>query len=339
MTGELSYREAVRDAMAEEMRRDETVLLLGEDVGPAGGVFKTSVGLHEEFGDHRVMDMPIAENAFVGAALGMAITGMRPIVEIMFSDFLGVCADQIANSIAKYRYISAGSVAVPLVIRSIGGGGLGFGPQHAQTGESWFQVFPGLKIVAASNPADAYMMMKAAIRDDNPVLFIEHRALYGQKGSVVRADDPPPLGAARIVKPGRHVTVVASLMMVGRAIAAADLLIEQGIELEVVDLRSLRPLDDSTIIESVQKTGRLLTVEEQPVLGGWGADVVAAVVGDAFDYLDAPPQRIGLPDAPLPFSPVLEDAALPSSRSIAEVALALSRGNRAPHQRVPDLQR
>lgn len=316
---ELTYREAVREAMADAMRRDASVVLMGEDVALPGGVFKTSVGLHDEFGPNRVIDMPIAENGFVGAALGLAVTGMRPIVEIMFSDFLGVCFDQIANSVAKARYMSGAQTKVPLVIRTIGGGGSRFGGQHSQTGESWFRVFPGLKIVAASNPAEAYGMLTAAIEDDNPVLFIEHKGLYGKKGQVVRGA-AASLDAARVVRQGKDATVVASLLVLNRALEAAEILAERGMDIEVIDIRSLRPVDTATISESVRKTNRLMTVEEQPVCGGWGGDVIASVVYEAFEYLDAPPVRIGLPDAPLPSSPVLEDAAMPSTeRLVVEI--------------------
>lgn len=315
---ELTYRDAVREALADEMRRDERVVLLGEDIGMAGGVFKTTAGLWEEFGDDRVMDMPIAEHGFVGAALGMALTGMRPVVEIMFADFLGVCADPIANSIAKHRYMSGGQRSAPLVIRAIGGGGVSFGGQHSQTGESWFRIFPGLKIVTASDPQSAYGLLRAAIRDENPVLFLEHKALYNKKGPVARGDGQlPALEKARVVRPGRDVTVVASLMMVERALEAADMLAGEGVEAEVIDICSLRPLDTDTVVASVRKTNRLVTVGEEPVLGSWGSDVVAGVVAEAFGDLDAPPVRIGLPEAPLPFSPPLERAAIPSADKIA----------------------
>lgn len=326
VTEELSYRDAVRMALADEMRHDPRVVLMGEDVGPAGGVFKATEGLYEEFGGDRVMDMPIAESGFVGAAFGMAITGMRPVVEIMFSDFLGVCADQIINSIAKYRYMSGGQGSVPLVIRAVGGGGLSFSGQHSQTGESWFRVFPGLKIVTASDPASVYGLLRAAIRDDNPVLFLEHKGLYNKKGPVDRGAGLPPLERARVVRPGRDVTVVASLMMVDRALQAAEQLAGEGVELEVIDIQSLRPMDLGPVIESVRKTNRLLTVGEEPLLGGWGSDVIAGVVAEAFTDLDAPPQRLGLPEAPLPFSPPLERAAIPSAERIAGVARRLAAG-------------
>ena len=318
-TTELTYREALRHALAEEMRRDPRVVLLGEDVGEAGGVFKVTDGLYAEFGPQRVIDTPIAENGFVGAAFGMALTGLRPVVEIMFADFLGVAMDPIVNSMAKHLYMSGGQAPSPVVVRTAGGGGIRFGAQHSQTGESWLRVFPGLKIVAASSPKEAYLLLKAAIRDDNPVLFIEHKFMYGMKGPVPLGQEPEPLGRAAVVRPGRDVTIVATLLMVDRALKAAQILAQQdGIEAEVIDLRLLRPLDVETVVASVTKTGRLLTVEEQPVLGGWGGDVVAFAVAHAFRQLKAAPQRLGLPDAPLPFSPPLEDAAMPSPERIVE---------------------
>ena len=321
---QLTYREAIRQALAEEMRRDPRVLLLGEDIGEAGGVFKVTEGLYGEFGPQRVIDTPIAENGFVGAAFGMAITGLRPVVEIMFADFLGVCMDPIVNSIAKHYYMSGGQSSVPLVIRVAGGGGIRFGAQHSQTGESWLRVFPGLKIVAPSNPADAYLLLRAAIRDDNPVIFIEHKFMYAMKGPVPVGQEPEPLGRSAVVRPGRDVTIVASLLMVDRSLKAAEVLArEDGIEAEVVDLRMLRPMDVDTIVASVARTGRLLTVEEQPVVGGWGGDVVAFAAERAFRHLKAAPQRLGLPDAPLPFSPVLEDAAIPSVERIVQAVRAM----------------
>lgn len=323
----MTYREAVQTALFEEMERDERVVLLGEDIGASGGPFKSTVGLYERFGGDRVMDMPIAENGFVGAALGMAVTGLRPVVEIMFSDFLGVCMDQLVNSVAKYRYMCGGQTAVPLVVRSIGGGGLRFGAQHSQSGESWLRVFPGLKIVAAATPQDAYSLLKSAIRDDNPVIVIEHKALYGAKAGVARGDETVPLDRARVVRHGSDLTLVASLQMVGRSVEAARALHDQHeIDAEVIDVRSLLPLDVGRVAESVQKTNRLITVEEQPVEGGWGGDLVASVVEQAFDYFDAPPARIGIPGIPLPYSPVLEDAAIPSVESIVETALRVVKG-------------
>ncbi len=320
-TEQIAYRDAISAAIAEEMRRDPTVLVMGEDIGESGGPLKTTVGLHDEFGPERIRDTPIAENGFVGAALGLAVTGYRPVVEIMFSDFLGVCFDQIVNSIAKHRFMSGGRVAVPLVIRAIGGGGLRFGPQHSQTGETWLLPFPGLKIVAASDPAEAYGMLKAAIRDDNPVVVIEHKALLGTTGSVQRGvDSLADLERPAVRRVGKDVTIVASLAMVPRALAAAEALAGEGISAEVIDLRVLRPFNADPIVESVRKTMRLITVEEQSRLGGWGAEVVAAVATEALEYLDAPPRRLALPEHPTPYSPPMEDAAIPSADVIARTA-------------------
>lgn len=315
---ELTYRQAIELALAEEMRRDPKVLLMGEDIGASGGPLKTTEGLYEEFGPERVRDTPISENAFVGAALGLAVLGYRPVVEIMFADFLGVCYDQIVNSIAKHRFMSGGRMDVPLVIRAIGGGGLRFGAQHSQTAETWFMPVPGLKIVAASSPNEIYGMLKAAIRDPDPVLVIEHKALLGVKGPVyVGPDNLRPLKGASMLRPGDKATVVASLGMVPRALAAAEILAGEGCEVEVFDLRAIRPIDASDIVESVKRTNRLLTVEEISLVGGWGAEICARVTADAFEYLDAPPARLGLPEHPLPYSPPLEDAAIPTAETIA----------------------
>jgi pyruvate dehydrogenase E1 component beta subunit len=325
-TQQLTYREAIVTALQEEMRRDPRTLIMGEDVGPSGGPFKTCQGLYEEFGAQRVRDTPIAETGFVGAALGLALAGFRPIVEIMFSDFLGVCFDQIVNSIAKHRFMSGGQVAVPLVIRAIGGGGQRFGPQHSTTAESWFLSVPGLTIACPSTAAEAYGMLKAAIRSDNPVLLLEHKGLLGSKGAVtVGPDELAPLDGARIVRRGKDATIVASLAMVPRALAAADLLSAEGIEAEVIDVRVLRSMNLQCVFESVRATNLLVTVEEQAQLGGWGAEVVAQVVHEAFDHLDAPPERISLPEYPVPYSPPLEDAVIPTAERIAAAVRDLLR--------------
>ena len=323
-TQELTYREAIVTALHEEMRRDPRTLIMGEDIGPSGGPFKTCQGLYEEFGAQRVRDTPIAETGFVGAALGLALAGFRPIVEIMFSDFLGVCFDQIVNSIAKHRFMSGGQVAVPLVIRAIGGAGLRFGPQHSTTAESWFLSVPGLTIACPSTPAEAYGMLKSAIREDNPVLLLEHKALLGSKGPVVVGPDALiPLDGARVVRRGKDATIVASLAMVGRALGAAQLLSTEGIEAEVIDLRVLRTMNLQRVFESIRSTNLLVTVEEQAQLGGWGAEVVAQVVHEVFDYLDAPPERICLPEYPVPYSPPLEDGVIPSAARIAAAVRSL----------------
>ena len=321
---EITYREAIVAALQEEMRRDPKTLIMGEDIGASGGPFKTCQGLYEEFGAVRVRDTPIAETGFVGAALGLALTGYRPIVEIMFADFLGVCYDQIVNGIAKHRFMSGGKVKVPIVIRALGGAGLRFGAQHSQTAESWMLSVPGLKIICPSSPAEAYGMLKAAIRDDNPVLVLEHKALLSMKGNVpVGSDDAAMPTGARVLRPGRDATIVASLAMVGKALTAAEQLHAEGIEAEVIDIRVLRPLDVTAVSESVRRTNILVTVEEQSPTGGWSSDVVADVVSQAFDYLDAPPARITLPDHPLPYSPGLEDAAIPSPEKIAATVRSL----------------
>ncbi|MCR4307073.1 MAG: alpha-ketoacid dehydrogenase subunit beta [Candidatus Berkelbacteria bacterium] len=325
---EIAYREGISKAIADEMRQDPRVLIMGEDIAESEGPLKTTLGLFKEFGPERVRDTPISETAFVGAALGLAIAGYRPIVEIMFADFLGVCFDQIANSIAKHRFMSGGQMSAPLVIRIIGGGGLRFGPQHSQTCESWLLSVPGLKIVAPSSPAEAYGMLRAAIKDPDPVLVLEHKALLGVKGPVNLSED----GITDIRQPavrnqGSDVTIVATLAMVEQARKAADALTKKGIHAEVIDLRVLRPLDPTIIVDSVKKTSRLITVEEQSLLGGWGSHIVAAVVEQAFDYLDAPPVRIGLPESPLPYSPSLEDNAIPDSDDIQKaVCLLLEKG-------------
>jgi pyruvate/2-oxoglutarate/acetoin dehydrogenase E1 component len=321
---EMTYREAIVAALQEEMRRDPKVLIMGEDIGESGGPFKTCQGLYEEFGAARVRDTPIAETGFVGASLGLALTGYRPIAEIMFADFLGVAFDQIVSGIAKHRFMSGGKVRVPLVIRAIGGAGLRFAAQHSQTAESWMLSVPGLKIVCPSNPEQAYLMLKAAIRDDNPVLVLEHKALLSMKGPVpVGIDNVSMPPGPRVLREGGHVTIVASLAMVGRALAAADILAGEGVEAEVIDIQVLRPLDVTPIADSVRKTNNLVVVEEQARTGGWSSNVVADVVEAAFDYLDSPPARVTLPDHPVPYSPQLEDAVLPSPEKIAATARAL----------------
>lgn len=321
---QLTYRDAISRAIAEEMRRDEKVLVLGEDIGESGGPLKTTEGLFEEFGPARIRDTPISENAFIGAALGLAVCGYRPVVEIMFSDFLGVCYDQIVNSIAKHRFMSGGRMDAPLVIRAIGGGGLRFGAQHSQTAETWFMSAPGLKIVTASSPEEAYGLLKSAIRDPDPVLLIEHKALLGTKGDVEVGEDAlRPLTGTNLLHDGDHATVVASLAMVPRCVEAARRLAAENIHVDVFDLRSIRPIFTEDISESVRRTGNLLTVEEVSLTGGWGAEVVARVVSEAFDYLDSPPSRLGLPEYPLPYSPPLEDAAIPSVERIVDAVRAL----------------
>jgi pyruvate dehydrogenase E1 component beta subunit len=313
---ELSYREAVSRGIAQEMRRDERVFLIGEDVAGAGGVFKTTVGLLDEFGPRRVVDTPISEQAILGAAMGAAMTGLRPIAEIMFSDFFAVCWDIVVNEIAKARYMTDGQVDVPLVIRSANGGGARFGAQHSQSVENWAMAIPGLKVVAPSTPADVIGLMAASVRDPDPVLFFEHKTLYSTKADVPDGGIVDTLGTARVVRPGNDLTIVALAMMVPRALEAAERLAAEGIDAEVIDVRSLIPLDTATILASVEKTSRLFTVEENPRVLGWGAEIVSIVADEAFWHLDAPIVRITTPHIPLPSSAGLEDGTIPSVERI-----------------------
>jgi pyruvate/2-oxoglutarate/acetoin dehydrogenase E1 component len=308
----ITYREAVAEGIAREMRRDPTVVCLGEDIGAAGGVFKTTVGLFEEFGAERVWDTPISEQAIVGAAMGAAMTGMRPVAEIMFSDFLACCWDYLANEIPKVRYMTGGQVTVPLVVRTANGGGLGFGAQHSQAVENWALTVPGLKIVAPSTPADVVGLMASAIRSDDPVVFFEHKGLFASKGAPAPPDHVVPLGEAAVVREGSDVTVVALASTVPLALAAAKELADDGISLEVIDLRCLIPLDMATVLASVAKTSRLVVVEENPYQGGWGGTVVSIVAEEGFESLDAPIRRVAAENVPLPFADVLEDRVIPT---------------------------
>ncbi len=315
---ELSFREAVAAGIAQEMDRDPTVYFIGEDVAAAGGVFKATVGLFERFGPERVRDTPISEQAIIGLAMGAAMTGLRPIAEIMFSDFLATCWDQVANQVAKTRYMTAGQVALPLVIRTANGGGTRFGAQHSQSVENWAMAVPGLKVVAPSNPADAKGLLAAAVRDPDPVLFFEQKSLYGIKGEVPDGEHVERLGSARVLRRGSDATIVALAAMVPRSMAAAEHLESLGISATVIDLRSLVPLDMTTILEEVRNTGRLFTVEENPRLCGWGAEVASLVAEEAFDDLDGQIVRITTPHIPLPAADVLEDLAMPSVDRIVD---------------------
>jgi len=310
---ELTYREAVAAGITQEMARDERVVFLGEDVADAGGVFKTTVGLLERFGPRRVRDTPISEQAIIGAAMGAAMTGLRPIAEVMFSDFLAVCWDMVANEIAKARYMSNGQITVPLVIRTANGAGSRFGAQHSQSVENWAMAVPGLKVVAPSTPADVKGLLAAAVRDPDPVIFFEHKSLYATKGEVPDGEHVDELGKAKVLRSGKDVTIVALAAMVPRALQAAERLEkEDGISATVVDVRSLVPLDTRTILSEVSKTGRLVTVEENPRLCGWGAEIASIVAEECFYDLDAPIIRITTPHVPLPSADQLEDAILPT---------------------------
>ena len=313
---QLTYREAVARAITQEMERDPNVVFLGEDVGGAGGVFKATVGLLERFGPKRVRDTPISEQAILGAAMGAAMTGLRPIAEIMFADFFAVCWDLVANQIAKSSYMTAGQVSFPLVIRSGNGGGLRFGAQHSQSVENWAMAVPGLKVVAPSNPTDVIGLFAAAVRDPDPVMFFEHKGLYSSKGEVPDGEIVDTLGSAKVLRPGGDATIVALAAMVPRAMVAAEELAQRGIGAGVIDVRSLVPLDTQTILREVSATGRLFTVEENPRLCGWGAEIVSIVAEECFNYLDGPPLRITTPHIPLPSADALEDMAIPSIERI-----------------------
>jgi len=306
--------------IAQEMRRDPNVVFLGEDVAAAGGVFKTTVGLFEEFGPERVRDTPISEQAILGAAVGAAMTGLRPIAEIMFSDFFAVCWDLIANEMAKIRYMSDGQLALPLVVRCANGAGVRFGAQHSQSVENWAMAVPGLKVVAPSSPRDVVGLLAAAVRDPDPVVFFEHKGLMASKGDVPEGTEVlDELGRATVLRQGRDATILALAAMVPRSLAAAGRLsAEHGIEVTVVDVRSLVPLDTRTILAEVANTGRLFTVEENPRLCGWGAEIVSIVAEEAYGALTGPPVRITTPHVPLPAADKLEDYVLPSADRITE---------------------
>lgn len=321
---QLTYREAVRDGIAQEMRRDEDVVFLGEDVAAAGGVFKTTVGLLKEFGPDRVRDTPISEQAIIGAAMGASMTGLKPIAEIMFSDFFAVCWDLVANQIAKTRYMTDGQCSFPLVLRSANGGGSRFGAQHSQSVENWAMAVPGLKVVAPSTPADVKGLLAASVRDPDPVMFFEQKSLYALKGDVPDGEHVEPLGVAKVVRAGDDVTIAALAAMVPRSLKAADTLAdEHGVSAEVIDVRSLVPLDTKTLFDSVSRTGRLVTVEENPRLCGWGAELSSIVAEELFWDLEGPIVRVTTPHIPLPSADALEDAVLPSAERIVDNVIRL----------------
>jgi pyruvate dehydrogenase E1 component beta subunit len=319
-----TYREAVAEGIAREMRRDPRVVCLGEDIGAAEGVFKTTVGLFEEFGPARVWDTPISEQAIVGAAMGAAMTGLRPIAEIMFSDFLACCWDYLANEIPKVRYMTGGQVTVPLVVRTANGGGLGFGAQHSQAVENWALTVPGLKIAAPSTPADIVGLMASAVRSDDPVVFFEHKGLLASKGPAAPPDHVVPLGQASVVREGTDVTLVALAYTVPMALRAAERLAGEGVSAEVIDLRCLIPLDMTTVLSSVGRTSRLVVVEENPYQGGWGGTVASIVADEGFELLDAPIRRVAAKNVPLPFADALEDRVLPTVDKVVETVRKLA---------------
>jgi len=319
---ELTYRAAIARGIAQEMERDSRVVFIGEDVGAAGGVFKTTVGLFERFGPDRVRDTPISEQAIIGAIMGAAMNGLRPIGELMFSDFLAVAWDGVANQIAKTRYMTGGQVALPLVIRTGNGGGTRFGGQHSQSLENWAMAVPGLKVVAPATPRDVVGLMAAAVRDDDPVIFFDHKKLYATKEDVPDGEIVDTLGTAAVRVAGSDVTIVALAAMVPVALEAAVRLAEAGVSAEVIDVRSLVPLDTATILESVRRTGRLFTVEENPRLCGWGAEVASIVAEECIWDLDGPIIRVTTPHIPLPSSAGLEDLAIPSVERVVAAVLS-----------------
>lgn len=315
---ELTYVEALREALREELMRDERVFIMGEDVGKYGGIFRVTQGLWNEFGDERVMDTPISEAAIVGTAAGAAATGMRPVVELMFMDFITIAMDQLVNQAAKMRYMFGGKASVPMVVRTNIGAGRSSAAQHSQSLQAWVMHVPGLKVVMPSDPYDAKGLLKAAVRDNNPVVFLEHKFLYPVRGPVPEGDYTVPLGQAAIKRAGTDVTVIATSLMVQKSLAAAATLAGQGIEVEVIDPRTLAPLDRGTLVESAKKTGRVVVVDEGCKTAGVGAELAATVMEEAFDYLDAPVMRVCAPDAPVPFSPALEKFMTPSEEQIIE---------------------
>jgi pyruvate dehydrogenase E1 component beta subunit len=314
---EMTCRDAVNAALVDEMESDPTVYMLGEDIANEGGVFKTNAGLPEKF-PGRIVNTPICENTFIGMAIGMSVTGLRPVVEIMFSDFLPTAADAIIEELPKFRFMTGGQCSLPVTVRSIGGGTGRFGTQHSATGESWFMAFPGLIVATAGTPAGIYGVLRAAIRAQDPVLFFEHKGLYGRKGLVARGDESiAEIGKAAVVRSGSDVTIVSTLLMLDRSLQAAEKLASEGIDAEVIDLRFLRPLDLPAVRRSVEKTGRLVIAEEQVHAAGWGATLISRLTIDGVK-LAAPPRVVGLADDLLiPYSPDLEDAIIPDAEAIA----------------------
>lgn len=322
---EITYLEAVREAMVQEMRRDSNVFLIGEDIGVYGGAFGLSKGMLEEFGPERIRETPISEAGFAGVATGAALMGMRPIVEIMFMDFIPLAMDQLVNQAAKMRFMFGGAASIPLVCRAPAGSGTGAAAQHSQCLEAWFVHAPGIKVVAPSTAYDAKGLLVTSIRDNNPVLFMEHKLLYRTKGSVPEDLYAIPLGQAEVKREGRDLTVIAYSGMVPKALEAADKLAAEGIEVEVVDPRTLKPLDKETIARSVAKTGRALIVHEAPVTGGFGGELVATIVeSEAFDFLDAPIRRLAGRNIPIPYNRMLERATVPQVEDIIAAARSLA---------------
>jgi pyruvate/2-oxoglutarate/acetoin dehydrogenase E1 component len=323
---EISYSHALREALQEELRRDADVFLIGEDIGAGGGAFRVTEGLLDEFGPDRVVDTPISESAIVGASIGAAMLGLRPVAEIMLADLMSLAADQIVGA-AKVHYVHAGRLMLPLVIRTANAGDAGWGPYHGQSADAWFLNIPGLKLVMPSSPYDAKGLLKAAIRDPNPVLFYEDKALYSSKGPVPDGEYTLPLGLADVKREGKDATIVALARAVITSLRAADVLAQQGIEAEVIDLRTLVPLDKITIVNSVEKTGKLVIVHESAKRGGAGAEISAMVAEEAIEYLEAPIVRVANPNVAVPFSPVMFDHVIPTpERVVAGVEKVMAYG-------------
>jgi pyruvate/2-oxoglutarate/acetoin dehydrogenase E1 component len=321
---QITYRQALHDGLREELARDETVFLLGEDIGKNwGGAFQVTKGLAEEFGDDRVLDTPISENSFIGAAIGAAITGMKPVAEIMFGDLISLAVDQVCNQAAKMRYMFGGQTSVPIVVRTVFGEFKNMAAQHSQSLEAWFVHTPGLKVVVPAFPYDAKGLIKTAIRDPDPVMFFEHKMSYDKKEEVPEEEYLIPFGEARVRREGEDVTVWATLNMAHKALEVAEELQSKGISVEVIDPRTLVPLDKRTLIDSVKKTGRLVVATEETKTGATTGEIAAIVQEEAFDWLDAPIVRVNTPDVPIPFSPPLEQFVIPSKDSITKAIMSI----------------
>lgn len=320
----MTYAEALREAILNEMRRDPAVFLLGEDIGRFGGTFGVTRGLIDEFGEDRVRDTPISETAITGVSIGAAATGMRPVAELMFMDFVTVAMDQLVNQAAKMRYMFGGKITIPMVLRMPAGAGIQAAAQHSQSLEAWFTHVPGLKVVYPSTPKDALGLMISAIRDDNPVVFVEHKVLYSMKGDVPDTNEPIPLGVADIKREGSDVTVVATGLMVHKALKAAEILSKEGIEVEVIDPRTLFPLDKEKIFNSLKKTHKIVIVTEEVKRGSWSGELAALIAEEMFDYLDAQIVRIGALNTPIPFTTVLENVVIPNEEDIIKAVRAIA---------------
>lgn len=320
----MTYAEALREAILNEMRRDPAVFLLGEDIGRFGGTFGVTRGLIDEFGEDRVRDTPISETAITGVSIGAAATGMRPVAELMFMDFVTVAMDQLVNQAAKMRYMFGGKITIPMVLRMPAGAGIQAAAQHSQSLEAWFTHVPGLKVVYPSTPKDALGLMISAIRDDNPVVFVEHKVLYSMKGDVPNTNEPIPLGVADIKREGSDVTVVATGLMVHKALKAAEILSKEGIEVEVIDPRTLFPLDKEKIFNSLKKTHKIVIVTEEVKRGSWSGELAALIAEEMFDYLDAQIVRIGALNTAIPFTTVLENVVIPNEEDIIKAVRAIA---------------